>query len=220
MASSPFGCNQKNLFGTKAKGKENVAPEPVSLVADKQFSVIDAVIPFSTKQAATIRSWMHNNVLFDGQKIFIFRSINGWTNIALDSTENAPKLTCNPHAALKIAYDQFMACNAVSEVTIKWKGGTDKIARSEIDNMEFDALPDQNPDGNEDAAGGSKTDAEVLYDLIETNSKKTDDVEKKLDEMAIKLNYIVEAIDRINGDGSARATPPSSGAGKRRAPPK
>ena len=67
--SSPFACNKKDLFGSKAK-KEAAPAEPVTIIADK-CQVITAVIPFNTKNAAAIRQWMHAHVLHNGQKIFL-----------------------------------------------------------------------------------------------------------------------------------------------------
>ena len=120
--SSPFACNRgPSPFGSKlAKAKEAAVPEPVTLIADKS-QVITAIIPFQTKQAAAIRQHMHANITSNGQKIFIYRAVNGWTNIALDATEAAPKLTCDPITTLKTAWHEFTNCSAVSTITIKWK---------------------------------------------------------------------------------------------------
>ena len=52
--------------------------------------------------AAPIRQHMHANVTHDGQRIFIFRQVNGWTNISLDSTDTSPKLTCDPITVLNL----------------------------------------------------------------------------------------------------------------------
>ena len=116
---SAFGCNQKkSVFGSPAKAKEVIPREAVILVANKN-QVITALIPYNSKQAATIRQHMHLNITIDGQRVFLFRPINGWTNIALDATETNPKLTANPITALKLAYTKFNECTAVSSVTIK-----------------------------------------------------------------------------------------------------
>ena len=154
MSSSPFGCNQKNSFGSKlSKAKDNSAPEPVTLIADKN-QVITAIIPFNTPMAASIRQHMHTTVLNDGQKIFIYRSVNGWTNIALDSSEAAPKLTCDPVTTLIKAWTEFNKCPQVSNITIKWKGSEQALSYDDIAGMEaeFVALPEGTGDADNQGA--------------------------------------------------------------------
>ena len=217
MASSPFGCNQKNLFGSKAKPQVASVPEPVGLVAEKN-QVITALIPFQTKKAAEVRQHMHANIIENGQKIFIYRAVNGWTNISLESTETSPKLTCDPITTLKTAYREFTNCGAVSKVTIKWKGSDNELGYDDIDAMEpeFDPLPEETADTT--AAGGSKTDAEVLYDMIAANDKSIAAVLDKVQATELRLNYIVDIIDKLAGKIVAEppATPTTNALGKRK----
>jgi hypothetical protein len=102
-------------------------------------------------------------VLNDGQRIFIFRQVNGWTNISLESTENAPKLTCHPITALITAWKEFSTCPAVSEVIIKWKGSDDRLTYDDIAGMESQFLPLPEATGDDTP---DKTDAEVLFEAI------------------------------------------------------
>ena len=146
---------------------------------------------------------MHSNVTENGQKIFIYRNVNGWTNISLESTESAPKLTCDPITTLFTAYREFTNCAAVSKVTIKWAGSAAELGVDDIKGMEtqFDPLPE--PVAEESGASSSKTDAEVLYDVIGAMDKKIDDVSTKLEEVNVKLVHIV----------STQGGPGSSGGG-------
>ena len=187
--SSAFGCNspQKNsLFKSKMAGKQTVTPEDVTIVIDK-CQVITALVPFQTKQASAIRTHMHQNILDNGQKIFIYRSINGWTNIALDSTESAPKLTCDPITTLKIAHKEFNACTAVGNVYMKWKGTEDLLPYEAIDGMEghFDPLPE---DQVVESTVAEKTDAEMLADTLDT-------IERKVDSLDTKIGHIISIIE-------------------------
>ena len=196
MPSSPFACNRKNLF--QGKAKESAPPEPVVLVADKS-QIITAIIPFSTKQAATIRAHMHTNVLTsDNQKIFIYRSVNGWTNISLEATEASPKLTLDPITTLIIAWQQFTACTAVSTVTIKWKGSNTELGYDDIAAMEkdFDALPE--PTGTEDnEAGGSKTDAEIMTDMIDVNTKSIAKLSQSFEHIEQRMEHLINVVERV-----------------------
>jgi hypothetical protein len=110
-------------------------------------------------------------VLNDGQRIFIFRQINGWTNISLESSEHAPKLTCDPITTLITSWREFSSCPHVSEVTIKWKGSDDKLSYDDIAGMEdqLDPLPEGTGEAEPD-----KTDADVLFDAISALSNKVD----------------------------------------------
>ena len=188
--SSPFACNANNLFGNKAKGKSAAAPaEPVELIADKKYQVITAIIPFGTRQAANIRKHMHENVTHEGQRIFVFRQMNGWTTIALDSTETAPKLTVNPIVALKTAWREFSACPFIDPLTIKWKDSSTVLTYDDIDLMEtqFDPLPDCDPDTT---TGKNVTDGEVIYDAITA-------VDKKVVALDTKLAHCVDILDQL-----------------------
>jgi hypothetical protein len=188
--TSPFGCNKKNLFGNPAKDKG--APEPVILVAEKN-SVITGIIPYGTKQANNIRSWMHANVVTtDGARIFIYRSINGWTNISLESTESAPKLTCDPVTTLITAWREFNKCPAVGTLQIKWKGSDTVLGFDDIANMESEFEPVPEPSGsNEEEVGTSKTDAEILQDMVAAQSSLLDDQSKVLEKLDTKLAHLI-----------------------------
>lgn len=220
MASSPFGCNQKSSFGNKlGKAKETAPPEPVVIFAE-QNQVITAIIPFNTKRAAEIRQHMHANITNDGQRVFIYRSVNGWTNISLESTPASPKLTCDPIGTLKMAYREFTACAAVSTVTMKWKESDTPIAFDDLDTLSFEDLPTEAA-GEPDAGGSTnKSDAEILYDQIDALSKKVDKINDLVYDNETKLTYIVAAVEKItvalSDVGTPNGTPSTSSAGSKR----
>ena len=200
MASSPFGCNSNNLFGQMSKKLSAAAPaEPVLLIADP-MQFITAVIPYSTKQAANIRKHMHENVLHEGQKIFIFRQGNGWTSIALESTAEVPKLTCEPTMALKIAWREFNNCLHVSTVTIKWKGSDQEIGFDGIDGMQptFLALPE-----SADEAEANKPDAEVIFDILTDLQEKSTTIDTKLAHLTTTVESLYKLIKSDRGEGSS-----------------
>jgi hypothetical protein len=186
--SSPFACNaKKSLFGGKAKSKDVAPPERVTLIVDKS-QVVTALIPYQTKQANAIRAHMHQSVLHDGQRIFIFRQVNGWTNISLESTESVPKLTCDPITTLITAWREFSTCPSVSDVVIKWKGTNEELGYDDIAGMDgqFDPLPEAT---ETTATADDKTDADVLYDAIQA-------VDKKIDALDAKLVHLISVGER------------------------
>ena len=194
--SNPFGCNQKNLFGNKAKPNVAKVPEPVTIEVEKN-QVVSATLPYGTPLAAPIRQHMHANVTVDSQRLFIYRSVNGWTNIALDSTDSAPKLTGDPITVVTTAYREFNACPHVSTVNLKWKGTDTLLSFDAIAGMESQFVPLPENTSDDSAAGGSKTDAEVLYDFAEDNQRKMVEMGTDVDECKTKLTYLVQAIDKI-----------------------
>lgn len=223
--ASPFGCNRKNLFQKKTISSSPA--EPVTLIADKS-QVITAVIPFGTKHAGTIRAHMHENIKTDDhQKIFIYRSMNGWTNISLESTETSPKLTCDPITTLINAWTQFNACPQVGKLVIQWKGESAELGYDDIANMEgkFDPLPEETMAQADDQAGGSKTDAEIMMDMIETNTKSLTTLSESVTALDTKLGHAIGIIEKLaklaQSDDVAddeTVTPATSNrAGKRRA---
>ena len=193
MASNPFDCNQKkSAFGSPAKAKAVIPRESVMLVADKN-QIITAIVPYNSPQAAAIRQHMHSNITVDGQRVFIFRPVNGWTNIALNSTAESPKLTADPITVLKLAHTKFSECPSVSSVSIKWAGSEDVLTYEDIDHMEtmFNPLPESQAPV---AEGQAKTEGEFLMDKLNELDKKVDD---KLDAIDVKMAYLNNVLGRI-----------------------
>ena len=191
MSSSPFGCNaNRSLSGYgKAKALAPAPPEPVTLVADRT-QVITAQIPFNTKQAGKIRQAMHENILVNGQRVFIYRQVNGWTTVALDSTEQNPKLTADPYTTLKIAWKAFNDCPFVDPLIIK-DANNNNVTYEGIDSLVFDDLP-----AGEDApaVADGRNDAEVIMD--EVNAIKVS-VKEQLEAQETKMAYMVSLIEGL-----------------------
>ena len=211
MASSPFGCNpKKSVFGNKTVDKQ-AAPEAVMLLADKS-QVITAMIPYNSANAAKIRACMHENVQFEGHKVFIYRAVNGWTNISLDSTADAPKLTCDPITALKSAWTAFAACPQVGKLTIRWKGEDKDLNYDDIDGMEglFDPLPDESPAPRAQSVD-NRSDAEHLMEKLNEIDKKIELVDLKHAHLVeLMEQFIKRAEERSSGSTSASALTPTT----------
>ena len=201
--SSPFALTSSrgSLFANK-KAVDTSPPEDVVLVASKS-QVITAIIPYGTKKSQAIRAFMHANVVSTddstkGARFFIYRQVNGWSTIHLESTEAVPKLTGDPITVLKTAWREFTAnCADVGNVKIKWEGSNEIMGYDDIDGMEglFDPLPDStnaNP-----STGPAKTDGEMIYELEEKIYTKVTAVEANVDTIARRLAHVVDSLDNI-----------------------
>ena len=212
--ASPFAnlAPKGNLFSSQAKGKAPAPPEDVTLIVAKA-QVVTALIPYGTRNAAAIRAYMHANVVTEedpkGQRYFIFRSVNGWTTIHLQSTEQKPMLTGDPITVLKTAWRKFNECPQVGSIYIKWENTTELLGYDDIDGMcgQFDPLPGEEAESDSDTPGGTpgfKTDAEVLSDKIDV-------LDAKLDTMHTQLVHVVDALDKIyNGLATVNPCLPST----------
>lgn len=214
MSSSPFNCNQKNLFSSTFKAKEKSSPpEPVVLIADPN-SIITVEIPYGTKNAPTIRAHMHSNIVTtDNKRVFIYRQMNGWTNIHLDSTEACPKLTMDPIHTLKLAWREFTDCPQVSTVTIRWKDGTVVNGYDGIDDMDgqFTALPE--PTDSADATPTTtQTDAEVLHDALMQVMRKVESMEQHITDMSAKYESAINSVLTSRDSIAKQTTGTSAGA--------
>jgi hypothetical protein len=193
--SSPFGCNKRNTFGN-SKIEKKISPEPVMLVAHTS-QVITLEIPFNTPAASSIRSYMHTHCVTDEppvKKLFIYRSNNGWTNIGLDSTEEAPKLTADVNYTLKTAWRTFNECPHVSTFTMRKEDGKEFVY-DDIDSLTFDPLPEATTSSG--GAGASQTDAEVIMNMIKGLDDKLNILMRKFDDAWNKVDEpVTEARSR------------------------
>jgi hypothetical protein len=197
--ASPFGCNHgAGKFSPNGKGKDKLTPEPVEATAHTN-QVISLVIPFNTKQAPKIRETMHSEILHDNAKIFIFRQVNGWTNISLDSTQSVPKLTADPYTTLKAAWRVFNACPNVSTFTMKREDNT-VLEYDDIDSLVFEDLP--NGETADDISVDGSSDLGVVKAMIESLDDKVQDISLKTAHLIdvfprlSKLTDTVQAIDK------------------------
>ena len=140
---------------------------------------------------------MHAHILVDNKRIFIYRPANGWTNIALDSTEFSPKLTCDPVLAITTAWTELQKCRYVSQVTGRWDDGS-TFTLDNIPTMVFDPLPEPTraPDQPIEAP---QTDAEAIETKVDQAIKAGEDVQAKLITHETKLDAFERVMtDRFN----------------------
>ena len=81
---------------------------------------------------------------------------------------------------------------------------------------QFIPLPEATPEPDSGGAS-SKTDAEILYDMIDVLNKKADENATKLEEALTKLTYIVNLVEKLSSNAGTPNTPSTSVGGKRRA---
>ena len=170
--------------------------------------IVAMTLPFQTPRAKNVRDFVHARLLTaTNQKIFFWRREmnNMWTNIALDSSPQAPKLTAPPVDAATALMTILPQCADVSGVDLFDDEGI-QITLADVQSMAFnDLVPQSNPNPNPVTALPGLP-APTLHTLIE----KQDELMNKVDEMAIttkrdsvqlktdidlKLSYIIDHID-------------------------
>jgi hypothetical protein len=129
--------------------KLSLPKEPIVATVQKN-QIMQLDIPHQTPRAAGIRNYMHTHMLTDDQrplKIWVYRPATKWTNVALDSTTQDPKLTWLPHATLHKIF-LFEKCDDVSNVQVKkGPGFADEgqlILQEDIEGIEFDDIQPAN----------------------------------------------------------------------------
>ena len=160
----------KAAGGYNPKAPSKLVPEPVGIHCD-EHQVVYAMIPYQTPAAGAIRAHMHEHCKHDGKKLFVFRNENGWSTIDLASKPDDPKLTAGPHFVLKVAYQAFSNCAAVSAVTLKHKGTGTEFNYDDIDSMAFEDLPVVNDPPAAEVTVTAAEFAGMLRDLDELKTK-------------------------------------------------
>lgn len=93
-------------------------PETVSAVVNPTL-IVQALIPHNTPRSKAIRQYLSAYCLnVRNERVFIFRQGSGWTSVALDSTPERPKLTCDPVSACQMLLQMGSQCPDVSTVTL------------------------------------------------------------------------------------------------------
>ena len=93
-------------------------PEAVSAVVNPTL-IVQALIPHNTPRSKAIRQYLSAFCLnVRNERVFVFRQGSGWTSVALDSTPERPKLTCDPVSACNMLLHMGSQCPDVSTVTL------------------------------------------------------------------------------------------------------
>jgi hypothetical protein len=178
-----------------------------AVIATSQIVAVH--LPFQTPRAAAVRQFMHARVLNkNNQKMFYWRreTNNLWTNIALDSRPDAPKLTATPVEAAIALTTVLTQCPDVGNVQLFTDSEppfTNEITLEDVKAMVFDPI---GPSPN-DASGPLPPLPAITNDAM---LEKVNDLGRKVDELAIvtkrdivqfqtnvdqKLGYIIDKLD-------------------------
>ena len=182
---SPFDSKP---VGAKPQPKL-VSKEEATLVANKN-QIVTFVIPYNTTGAPHIRGFMHGNVLVNNQRIFIYRAQSGWTNVALDSTADEPKLTCDPYLTLYTAYNEMNKCEHILRVNMRWADGT-PINIDDVNQLEFDPLPSPSSDPEPTAPSLTGPSAVSTTTSSAASTAPVKAVEDKLNVLDEKVNMMM-----------------------------
>ena len=198
-------------------------PENIRVVIATS-QIVAVHLPFQTPRAAAVRQFMHARVLNqNNQKMFYWRreTNNLWTNIALDSRPDVPKLTATPVEAAIALTTVLTQCPDVGNVQLFTDSDppfTNEITLEDVKAMVFDPIGPSPID----ASGPLPPLPAITNDAM---LEKVNDLVRKVDELAIvtkrdmvqfqtnvdqKLGYIIDKLD-----GKARraydiGTPPST----------
>ena len=118
--SSAHSGNSPSSFGAQTKSKAPASPlESVTMLLHKN-QICSLQIPHGTPRAAAIRQWLSTYCLHPttNVRLWIFRRNVNWTTIALDSTNEQPKLTANPVEAAIVTRREMSRCPDVGEFKV------------------------------------------------------------------------------------------------------
>ena len=145
--SAAHSGNNPSPFGAQTKSKAPASPpENVTMTINKN-QICCLQVPHGTPRAAAIRQWLSTYCLnpTTNVRLWIFRRNINWTTIALDSTDDQPKLTATPAEAAIVTRREMNRCPEVGEFKVlDWNNNiiADDIS---IDHLDFDPIVPINP---------------------------------------------------------------------------
>lgn len=162
--------NNSSPFGAQTKSKAPASPpENVTMLIHKN-QICSLQVPHGTPRAGAIRQWLSTYCLNPNTnvRLWIFRRNINWTTIALDSTDEQPKLTASPAEAAMVTRREMSRCPEVAEFKVlDWNNSVvaDDIS---IDSFAFDPIvPINEPSDSAMPATGTSTDAKTVQTSID-----------------------------------------------------
>jgi hypothetical protein len=192
--SAAHGGNNPAPFGAQNKNKAPASPlENVTMNIHKN-QICSLQIPHGTPRAGAIRQWLstyclnpHTNV-----RLWIFRRNINWTTIALDSTDEQPKLTINPAEAAIVTRREMNRCPEVGEFKVlDWNNNiiTDDFS---IDTFDFDPIvPINEPSDSPVPATGMATGTSTNAKTVQTS---VDDMRAYVDGLSVNFTRDLEQL--------------------------
>lgn len=112
--------NNSSSFGAATKGKAPSTPlEGVSMTVHKN-QICELHMPFNTPRAGAIRHWTATYCTNPATnvRLWVWRKNINWTTVALDSTNEMPKLTGTPAEIVLVTRREMNRCPEVSEFKV------------------------------------------------------------------------------------------------------
>ena len=213
LVPSLMSLSFANVAASNAGAARNVAPPRATVTSppeevSAEFSLEQVVtlnIPFGTAHAAGIRNVVSSRLLNEkNARVFVFRSQPvSWSNIALDSTATAPKITCPPAEIASKLMTILGACASVSKVVLFGPGKVvmtpDEIAQLPFHSLEELAVPASAVVVPNHLPADANCFVREIKDLEDKFEKhfcmvKTDLVQLKTS-MEEKLSYIIDLLE-------------------------
>ena len=157
--SAAHSGNSPSAFGAQTKSKAPASPpETVTMLIHKN-QICCLQVPHGTPRAAAIRQWLSTYCLnpTTNVRLWIFRRNINWTTIALDSTDDQPKLTSTPAEAAIVTRREMNRCPEVGEFKVLDWNNNIIADDTSIDHLDFDPIVPINapPDSPVSAPGVS-----------------------------------------------------------------
>ena len=172
-------------------------------------SKISLGIPFRTKRDKEIRECVKTRILNDdGSRVFFFRSDDdSWTNVALESTFDAPALTAPPLFAVQKAYQVLTACPAVSTISIVDDNGN-PLTLEQVRVMEFIPFEyEPTPRTDDDELAEAVVD---LQGLTEKHTVQVAELTAKLSRAESEIQTLKTDVAKLTSMLAAGADPPAA----------
>ena len=183
-----------------------LASPPENVTADFALTqVVTLGQPYNTPKAANIRAFVAARLLNnDNQRLFLFRKETGntWTNIALDSTPAAPKLTAPPAEIGRKLETILASCPDVNQVIMRGPDGQ-SVSAEDVSNIQFTPLDEQAVSEPAAEVVTPSDNNALMRQMKEMDTKvddlafmlKADHVEFKA-ALESKLDHVIAEVDR------------------------
>lgn len=195
------------------RGRGRGGAPPVAVTAPRESvtaifhvnKIVLVELPYMTPRSGPIRSFCQVRLLNEqNERLLVFRPNmnNSWTNIHLQSTAAAPRLTAQPDEMARKLCNVLTQCPDVSNVILKNEAGETLTMEQAIE------LPYQNLEDNavnqaveEEVPDVSVTQlAQLVRDVFERVVENEQAVERKLvqvkTELTAQLTYIIDVLDK------------------------
>jgi len=140
--SAIHNTGNNNQFGASNKGKAPTSPLENIDMTVHQNQICELMVPFGTPRAASIRAFVATYCLnpLTNIKLWVWRKASNWTTVALDSSDEQPKITGTPWDVVHITRRELTKSSDVGTITVRdWLGNI--LTDDMVPHLNFTPLP-------------------------------------------------------------------------------